>query len=65
MCVPKGMGICPGGGCGWWATLEVARRERHMSVMRLVDGIVADVLVSSECRGEIWRKRWTADNVDK
>ena len=39
--------------------------ERHMSVMRLVSGIVADFLVSSERRGDIWTKRWTADNVDK
>jgi hypothetical protein len=45
MCVPKGTGICPGGGGGEWATLVVARMERHMTVIRLVEGMVASVFV--------------------
>jgi hypothetical protein len=45
MGVPKGTGICPGGGGGEWATLEVARTERHTRVIRLVEGMVASVFV--------------------
>jgi hypothetical protein len=45
MGVPKGMGIYPGGGGGGWATLEVARRDTHMRVIRLVEGMVASVFV--------------------
>ena len=50
MCVPKGMGMCPGGGGGgcMWATLEVARKDRHMRVIMLVEGIVVSVFVLSE-----------------
>ena len=31
-----------------WATLEVARKDRHMRVIMLVEGIVVSVFVLSE-----------------
>ena len=55
MCVPKGMEMCPGGGRGGWATLEVARRDKHMRVSRLVESIVVCGVVMNECRGKRWR----------
>jgi hypothetical protein len=45
MGVPKGMAMCPGGGGGEWATLEVARTERHTRAIILVEGMVASVFV--------------------
>jgi len=45
--------------------LEVARKDRHTRVSRLVKGIVVCVVVMDECRGKRWRGKWTADTIDK